>query len=146
LLRDGHAVGITGLAEDKALGRAIVAHCASPLCVDLTGYTRSVRHLLALFHSASLLITNDGGPGQFAALTPIAVLVFFGPETPALYGPLSKKAHCFHLALPCSPCVTAYNHRVSPCDGDNQCLKRISPERALAKARELLASGTPRPA
>jgi ADP-heptose:LPS heptosyltransferase len=146
LLRDGCAVGITGLAEDKPLGQAIAAHCASPLCVDLTGYTRSVRHLLALFHSASLLVTNDGGPGQFAALTPIPVLIFFGPETPALYGPLSKNAYCFHLALPCSPCVTAYNHRVSPCDGDNQCLKRITPERALAKARELLASGAPGPA
>lgn len=138
LLSDGHAVGVTGLAEDRPLGRAIVEHCASALCVDLTGYTRSVRHLLALFHRASLLITNDGGPGQFAALTPIPVLVFFGPETPALYGPLSKNAHCFHLSLPCSPCLTAYNHRASPCDGDNQCLKRITPEQALAKARELL--------
>jgi ADP-heptose:LPS heptosyltransferase len=140
LLRDGHAVGVTGLAEDRPLGRAIVQHCASPLCVDLTGYTASVRHLLALFHRASLLVTNDGGPGQFAALTPIPVLAFFGPETPALYGPLSRNAHCFHLALPCSPCLTAYNHRASPCDGDNQCLKRIAPEQALAKARELLGT------
>jgi ADP-heptose:LPS heptosyltransferase len=140
LLRDGHAVGVTGLAEDRPLGRAIAQHCASPLCVDLTGYTRSVRHLLALFHRASLLVTNDGGPGQFAALTPIPVLVFFGPETPALYGPLSRNAYCFHLGLPCSPCLTAYNHRASPCDGDNQCLKRITPERALAKARELLGT------
>jgi len=140
LLRDGYAVGVTGLAEDRPLGRAIVEHCASASCVDLTGYTRSVRHLLALFHRASLLITNDGGPGQFAALTPIPVLVFFGPETPALYGPLSKNAHCFHLSLPCSPCLTAYNHRASPCDGDNQCLKRITPEQALARARELLGN------
>lgn len=140
LLRDGHAVGVTGLAEDRPLGRAIAQHCASPLCVDLTGYTHSVRHLLALFHRASLLVTNDGGPGQFAALTPIPVLVFFGPETPALYGPLSRNAYCFHLGLPCSPCLTAYNHRASPCDGDNQCLKGITPERALAKARELLGT------
>jgi ADP-heptose:LPS heptosyltransferase len=140
LLREGYAVGVTGLAEDRPLGRAIVEHCASPLCVDLTGYTHSVRDLLALFHRAALLVTNDGGPGQFAALTPIPVLVFFGPETPALYGPLSKNAHCFHLSLPCSPCLTAYNHRASPCDGDNQCLKRITPERALAKARELLGN------
>ena len=146
LLREGYAVGITGLAEDKPLGGAIVARCASALCVDLTGHTRSVRHLLALFCRAALLVTNDGGPAQFAALAPIPILAFFGPETPALYGPLSKKAYCFHMALPCSPCVTAYNHRASPCDGDNQCLKRITPEQALAKARELLASGASGPA
>ncbi len=139
LLAEGYAVGIIGLKADKAFGESIVAHCRSPHCVDLTGYTDSVRHLLGLFHRASLLITNDGGPGQFAALTPVPAIIFFGPETPLLYRSLAKNAYCFHLALPCSPCLTAYNHRTSPCDGDNQCLKRISPEQVLAKARELLA-------
>jgi ADP-heptose:LPS heptosyltransferase len=143
LLADGLAVAVIGLKEDKPIGRRVVEHGASPLCIDLTGYTRSVRHLLALFHRASLLITNDGGPGQFAALTPIPSLIFFGPETPALYGPLSDKAHCFHLPLACSPCLTAYNHRNSPCDGDNQCLKQIRPQDVLAKAREFLAAGAP---
>jgi ADP-heptose:LPS heptosyltransferase len=138
LLRDGHAVAVIGLAGDKALGRDLVAHCRSPLCVDLTGYTTSVRHLLALFHRASLLVTNDGGPGQFAALTPVPTIILFGPETPVLYGSLSTRAHSFHLGLPCSPCLTAYNHRRSPCDGDNQCLKRITPAQVIAKARELL--------
>jgi lipopolysaccharide heptosyltransferase II len=140
LLRDGHAVAIIGLGGDKALGQDLVAHCRSPQCVDLTGYTKSVRHLLALFHRASLLVTNDGGPGQLAALTPVPTIVLFGPETPVLYGTLSKRAYCFHLGLPCSPCLTAFNHRRSPCDGDNQCLKQITPEQVIAKARELLQS------
>ncbi len=134
LLRAGHAVGIIGLAEDKPLGQAIAAHCQSAHCVDLTGYTKSIRHLLALFQRASLLITNDGGPGQFAAITPIPTIILYGPETPALYGSLAENAFCFHRPLPCSPCLTAYNHRRSPCDGDNQCLKQITPEQVLAKA------------
>ena len=138
LLADGHAVAIIGMKEDKPYGVDIVSHCQSPYCIDLTGYTKSVRHLLALFHRASLLITNDGGPGQFAALTPVPSLVFFGPETPVLYGSLAKNSHCFFSSFPCSPCLTAYNHRSSPCDGDNQCLKRITPEEVLAKAREAL--------
>ncbi|HVQ15132.1 MAG TPA: glycosyltransferase family 9 protein [Vicinamibacterales bacterium] len=140
LLADGHAVAIVGLQGDKRFGEDLVAHCRSPHCVDLTGYTKSVRHLLALFHRASLLVTNDGGPGQFAAVTPVPTIILFGPETPALYGTLSKNSHCFHLALPCSPCLTAYNHRNSPCDGDNQCLKRITPEQVLAKARQMMTS------
>jgi ADP-heptose:LPS heptosyltransferase len=139
LLADGCAVGIIGLTEDRPLGQAL-ASAGGPGCVDLTGYTHSIRHLLALFHRAALLVTNDGGPGQFAALTPIRSIIFFGPETPALYRPLGPRAHCFHTALPCSPCLTAYNHRTSPCDGDNQCLKRIAPAAVLAKARELLAA------
>ena len=140
LLQEGYAVGVIGMPADKPFGQAVVAHCRSSNCIDLTGYTRSVRHLLALFHRACLLVTNDGGPGQFAVLTPVPTIIFFGPETPLLYRSLGKNAFCFHLPLPCSPCLTAYNHRTSPCDGDNQCLKRITPEQVLAKAREILGS------
>jgi ADP-heptose:LPS heptosyltransferase len=142
LLKDGHAIGIIGLKQDAPLGQAIVAHCQDAHCVDLSGYTDSMRHLLALFHRASLLVANDGAPGQFAAVTEMPAIIFFGPETPVLYGPLSPNVHCLHLPLPCSPCLTAYNHRNSPCDGDNQCLKQITPEQVLAKARELLATQT----
>jgi ADP-heptose:LPS heptosyltransferase len=140
LLADGYAVGIIGLEHDRPVAQALMRQCRSELCVDLTGHTRSVRELLALFHRARLLITNDGGPGQFAALTPIPSIVLFGPETPLLYRSLSPNAHCFHIPLPCSPCLTAYNHRASPCDGDNQCLKQIRPAQVLAKARQLLSA------
>jgi ADP-heptose:LPS heptosyltransferase len=141
LLADGHAVAMIGLKEDKPLAQEVVAHCNDPHCIDLTGYTRSIRHLLAIFNHAALLVTNDGGPGQFAALTALPTLVFFGPETPALYSPLAGNIHCLYTGLSCSPCLTAYNHRNSPCDGDNQCLKRIAPEEVLAKARTLLQGG-----
>jgi ADP-heptose:LPS heptosyltransferase len=141
LLNDGHAIGIIGLKEDAPLGQSIVAHCQNPCCVDLSGYTDSIRHLLALFHRASLLVANDGAPGQFAAVTEMPAIIFFGPETPVLYGPLARNVHNLHVPLPCSPCLTAYNHRNSPCDGDNQCLKLISPEQVLEKARELLNVG-----
>jgi len=141
LLQEGYAVGLIGLPDAKPLAQQIVAHCKHELCIDLTGYTKSVRHLLAIFHRAELLVTNDGGPGQFAALTPLPTLVFFGPETPALYSPLAPNIHCLYTALSCSPCLTAYNHRNSPCDGNNQCLQLITPAQVLAKARELLQQG-----
>ncbi|MFZ2542354.1 MAG: glycosyltransferase family 9 protein [Gallionella sp.] len=140
LLDEGYAVGVIGLTGDQPVARVIVDHCQRPHCINLAGYTKSVRQLLALFHRASLLVTNDGGPGQFAALTPLPTITFFGPETPQLYQPLGSNGYSFFLSLPCSPCLTAYNHRNSPCDGDNQCLKLITPEQVLAKAREMLAS------
>lgn len=144
LLSDGFAVGIIGMPDDRALGDQLRAACDNDVhCVNLAGYTRSVRHLMTLFHRASMLITNDGGPGQFAAMTPIQTIVFFGPETPTLYRSWSPHAHAFFTALPCAPCLTAYNHRSSPCDGDNQCLKRILPGEVLAKARDMLKRATP---
>ncbi|MEO7160742.1 MAG: glycosyltransferase family 9 protein [Polaromonas sp.] len=144
LVADGCAVAVIGLKDDQALARQLVAnvHAAFPAgaVIDLTGYTRSISELLALFHVARLLVTNDGGPGQFAALTPIWTLMLFGPETPGLYAPLTPHCHSFYSQWPCSPCLTAYNHRRSYCDGDNQCLKVIAPETVLAKARECLAA------
>ena len=144
LVTDGCAVAVIGLKDDQVLARQLVANVqatypASPV-IDLTGYTRSISELLALFHVARLLVTNDGGPGQFAALTPIWTLMLFGPETPRLYAPLTPQCYSFFSHWPCSPCLTAYNHRSSYCDGDNQCLKVIQPIEVLTKARECLAS------
>jgi ADP-heptose:LPS heptosyltransferase len=138
LLEKGHSVGVIGLEEDKVLARGILSACPSEFCLDFTGYTKTVRDLILLFHRASLLIGNDGGPGHFASLTPIRTIVLYGPETPALYGVLGPKTHAFYHPIPCSPCLTAYNHRRSPCDGNNLCLKGISPAAVLEKACEFL--------
>jgi ADP-heptose:LPS heptosyltransferase len=140
LLGEDVAVGIIGMPEDRALAERIQSACGrDERCVNLAGYTRSVRHLLCLFHRASLLVTNDGGPGQFAAMTPVPTIVFFGPETPTLYRSWSRHAHAYFTGLACAPCLTAYNHRTSPCNGDNQCLKMILPADVLAHARTMMA-------
>jgi ADP-heptose:LPS heptosyltransferase len=91
-----------------------------------------------LFHASELLITNDGGPGHFATLTPIQTMVFFGPETGKLYGPLGSRNSVLESGIACSPCLSAYNHRLTFCDGDNQCLKRIAPDPVLDQALHFL--------
>ena len=138
LVQKGYAVGITGMERDHELARRIQGRCESDSCVDLTGYTATVRELMVLFHLAELLITNDGGPGHFASMTSVASIIFYGPETPALYGPLEEKSTSLFARLSCSPCLTAYNHRKSPCDGDNRCLKLIDPDTVLKKTCEIL--------
>ena len=136
----GYAVGLIGLKGDADLARELRAAVGSDACIDLTGYTRSIRELLMLFHSAKLLITNDGGPGHFATLTPIQTMVFFGPETGRLYGPLGQRNIVLESGIACSPCLSAYNHRLTFCDGDNQCLKRIAPDPVLQQALDFLRS------
>ena len=135
----GHAVGLIGLSEDAALAADLKARTSSDLCINLTGYTRSIRELLMLFHAADLLITNDGGPGHFASLTPIRTFAFFGPETARLYGPLGSRASTYESGIACSPCLSAYNHRQTFCDGDNQCLKRVAPDPVLQDALNALS-------
>ena len=144
LCEAGHAVGIIGLPEDQALALAIQAECAHPLCLNFVGYTQNLEALTRLFFHCDLLVTNDGGPGHFASLTPIRTVMFFGPETSALYGPLTPRAVAVESHVACSPCLTAYNHRATPCDGDNQCLKQIQPEQVLSLALTQLQLCEPR--
>ncbi len=134
----GFAVGLIGLRDDAQLAKELQAQVQSDFCIDLTGYTRSIRELLMLFYAARLLITNDGGPGHFATLTPIQTMVFFGPETGRLYGPLGARNQVIESGIACSPCLSAYNHRLTFCDGDNQCLKRIAPDQVLVDALRYL--------
>ena len=141
LLADGHVLGVIGLARDGDVAQALVQRLGGERCLDLTGYTKSVRELMVLFHLSSLLVANDGGPGHFAAMTPMPAIVLFGPETPDLYGTLDGTSLNLRTNLSCSPCLTAYNHRKSPCDGDNVCLKRIEPAHVLDAARARLADG-----
>ena len=142
LIDAGHAVGLIGLKEDAALAAELQQRVGSEFCLAFTGYTRSLRELLMLFHASHLLLANDGGPGHFASLTPIRTMMFFGPETGKLYGPLpgtyGPKATVYESGIACSPCLSAYNHRLTFCDGDNQCLKRIAPDPVLADALQAL--------
>jgi ADP-heptose:LPS heptosyltransferase len=139
LVRSGYVVGVIGLEQEKETAHGIQARCNSNDCIDLTGYTKTLRELMLLFHLASLLITNDGGPGHFATMTPIRSIILYGPETPVLYGSLDDKSVNLYSHLSCSPCLTAYNHRNSPCDGHNVCLKSIEPEMVLERAYEMLS-------
>ena len=136
----GYAVGLIGLKDDAVLARDLQAQVGHAACLNLTGYTKSIRELLMLMHASALLITNDGGPSHFATVTPIQTMVFFGPETGKLYGPLGKRTIILESGIACSPCLTAYNHRLTFCDGDNQCLKRIAPDPVLDQALAFLRS------
>ncbi|MDP8241490.1 MAG: glycosyltransferase family 9 protein [Candidatus Celaenobacter antarcticus] len=92
--------------------------------IDLTNKT-TLREIIDLFNISDVLVTNDSGPAHFASLTPITNIVFFGPETPKLYGPLGDNCHALYTDFSCSPCVSAFNHRKTTCK-DNQCVKAIS--------------------
>lgn len=123
---------ITGVASEHEDAAFIRNHVQSDRVLDLTGKT-SLRELLELFTMVDLLVTNDSGPAHFAALTRVRTIVFFGPETPDLYRPLSDRCTVLYANYACSPCVSAYNQRLSPCS-DNRCLTHFSVDEVYATA------------
>jgi ADP-heptose:LPS heptosyltransferase len=114
---------ITGAASEREEARFILDRVKSDRVVDLTGKT-SLGDLIDLFNVADVLVSNDSGPAQFASMTDIHSFVFFGPETPARYGPLSDRCVPLYANYACSPCVTAFNQRRSPCR-NNLCVQHF---------------------
>lgn len=84
-----------------------------------------------LYTLSDVMVTNDSGPGHFSAVTPLRTVVLFGPETPALYGSVGKSI-AITANLACSPCVSAANHRKTPCH-DNVCMQAITVAQVLEK-------------
>jgi ADP-heptose:LPS heptosyltransferase len=91
----------------------------------------SFAELPPLYTLSDVMVTNDSGPGHFSAVTPLRTVVLFGPETPALYGSVGNSI-AITANLACSPCVSAANHRKTPCH-DNVCMQAISVAQVLDK-------------
>ena len=91
----------------------------------------SFAELPPLYTLSDVMVTNDSGPGHFSAVTPLRTVVLFGPETPALYGSVGNSI-AITANLACSPCVSAANHRKTPCH-DNVCMQAITVPQVLNK-------------
>lgn len=127
---------ITGSRSEQEEAEGIVKYLGEARCVSLAGKT-TFPELLALYSLAAAMVTNDSGPAHFASLLDLPTLVLFGPETPRLYRPLGKNVHVLYAELACSPCVSVYNDKKSPCK-ENVCMKSIKVQEVLQKVLEVL--------
>lgn len=127
---------LTGTAAERPGATALAEAIASPRVANLAGRT-TLRELIDLFTFADLMVTNDSGPAHFAGATELKTIVLFGPETPRIFGPLGRNQVAIYKGLGCSPCVSVYNRKRSPC-GDNRCLTSIGVEQVFEAAERLL--------
>jgi ADP-heptose:LPS heptosyltransferase len=131
-------IAFTGAPGEADASERLVRAVASDQCICTAGRT-TLRQLLVLCCLAEILITNDSGPAHFAALTPIDVVVLFGPETPRLFAAVSPRTHSLWAGLACSPCINAFNNRVSACR-DNACMQGITVEHVFQQVCRLYAA------
>lgn len=125
----------TGASSEKEYVQQVVNMVGQEKCVNSAGIFL-FEELIPLYTLSTCMLTNDSGPAHFAAITPLKVFVLFGPETPALYGPLGN-AEPFYLGLPCSPCVSAANHRKTSCTA-RPCITGIQPAWVGTRLRQYL--------
>jgi ADP-heptose:LPS heptosyltransferase len=129
---------VTGAPAERAAADQLCRAIDSPRAVSAAGRT-SLRELLTLYTLASVLVTNDSGPAHFASLTAVHTVVLFGPETPLLFGSRSPATTIIWKQLACSPCVSVFNHRLSPCR-NNVCMQSITVDEVFDAVRQAVAS------
>jgi ADP-heptose:LPS heptosyltransferase len=133
---DDVVVLITGAPEERAEAERLAAQNGDR-SVSFAGHS-ALAELPALYANAAVMITNDSGPGHFAAAAGLPTIVLFGPETPKLYQPLGN-SHAIYAGLACSPCVSAHNHRKTACT-DNVCMQAIEVDEVYAAVAKVLAT------
>lgn len=114
---------LTGAPMEYDGAQELVQCVQNPRCVNFSGAVKFL-DLPALYSLSEFMVSNDSGPAHFAAITSMHTYIIYGPETPALYGSLGPST-AIYAQMSCSPCVSASNHRKTPCS-DNQCIQVIT--------------------
>ena len=127
---------ITGSPDEREEAEGLKQQVNNERCINFAGGV-SFSELPALYTLSALMVSNDSGPGHFSAVTDMPSFVIFGPETPSLYGSLGNTTPIY-AGLACSPCVSAANHRKTPCQ-DNVCIQMITPQQVFNLVKRKLA-------
>jgi lipopolysaccharide heptosyltransferase II len=127
----GARIVLTGGPGEIDLVADVTQHMSTP-AIDLAGKT-SLGALAALISRCALFVGNDSGPSHLAVALRRPSIMIFGPGNVARWRPMDSTLHrIVALPVPCAPC----EHW--DCPIDHRCLTRVSVDRVLDVARELL--------
>jgi ADP-heptose:LPS heptosyltransferase len=135
---EGARIVVSGGGAEVALVREVIGAIEhKERVIDAAGGL-SVLGLAALIERCTFVVTNDTAPVHMASSLGVPVFAFFGPNTPRLYGPLSRDSFAFFRALPCSPCLTNMNYKTSHCRMP-VCIRDIGVDEVADRVKTFLA-------
>jgi len=126
-----------GAAGDVEAGREIESALgprglARGRVVNLIGRT-DLSLLIGLLARCRAFVTNDSGSMHLASAMGVPVVAMFGPTSERETGPAGARVDVLTADVFCRPCM------LRECPIDHRCMKRITPERALAAVLARLA-------
>jgi len=129
-------IALTGAESERAGAEELARKIGSKHCVSVAGQT-TLTELFTLYGLSDVMVTNDSGPAHYATLTTIDVVTLFVPESPAVFGARTESSHLLWAGLACSPCVNAFNQRVTTCN-NNLCMQAIGVDEVVARVTSVL--------
>ena len=131
--RFGCQILVGGSPQEKTLTQTVVNRAKSRL-LNIGGRS-DVRTLAALLKRSVLFVGNDTGAMHIASAVGTPVLGLFGPSNPMEWGPRGGgRSEAIYKGLDCRVCFHPTCRR-----GEQNCMKLITVEEAMAAAVRLLA-------
>lgn len=128
--RDGTTCVLFGASGDVGAGREIESALGSRALapgrlVNLIGRT-DLRQLIGLLARCRAFVTNDSGSMHLAAALGTPIVATFGPTDERATSPRGGAVDVLTADVFCRPCM------LRECPIDHRCMKRVTPDRALA--------------
>lgn len=117
---------LCGPAE-RGIATEIVRFADHPRVVSLAQEDLSLGLTKAAVQQASLLVTTDSGPRQFAPPFRVPSIVLYGPTHPAWSTTPSEIGESIQLKMDCGPC----QQRTCPLK-HHRCMHELTPDRVFA--------------
>ena len=114
-----------------------IAGLSEKRIVCLDDPSPGIAEVKALVRRAKLLLTNDTGPRHIAVAVGTPVVVLMGPTDPRHTQQHMERQRVLREDVDCSPCQR------KTCPIDHRCMTRLSPERAISAAQELIVESLP---
>ncbi len=134
-----HAIILIGSQRERAYVQNFIdEHSLAGSKIFNAAGLLSLGEFFALIKNAALVVSNDSGPAQIAGVFDVPLVVFFGPESPTIYGSLSAKTKIFYLNLFCSPCISVYRDKKINCRFNQKCLRDLDAEEIFKAIKEYL--------
>lgn len=134
----GVKIIFTGTKEERCLIDNTIKEMESDKNRLVIADKFNLTQLAFLIKQCNIYFCTDTGPLHLAIAMGVPTVSFFGPNTPCLYGPpLNNKHIYFYENIPCSPCITNYNAKMSSCKKP-VCLTSISAEKVIASLEVFL--------
>ncbi len=128
----GFTVYLIGTELSRDLARDVMALCKN--IVDTTSY--SVKEVIVLISSLSILITPDSGPMHIAAALNVPAVAIFGSTSPYRWLPPSRYISPIYSEYKCSPC-SEYGTSICRAMKSFSCINEISPDIITLEAERL---------
>jgi heptosyltransferase-2 len=124
----GGSVSVFGSAAEQAMCGE-VARAANGR--NLAGAT-TLREFIEMTAACRVFLANDSGAMHIASAVGVPSVTVFGPTDETATGPLGPSARLVREPVDCAPCL------LRECPIDHRCMTRVTADRVVQAARELL--------